>query len=137
MCSLVAAMTNRPLGLTRQLATMFVFCSIDSEGTERGQAGISLRIEVADWSDANCPNYRYPVAAIRNDKARAERRRDMSKTRTTRVNVKPGDRPSRGDTDWARIDAMTDEEAMADALSENNACPNISGHYITPAAQGF
>src|ERR1700681_4840149 len=47
----------------------------------------------------------------------------MSKTGTTRVTVKPGDTLPRGDTDWARLDAMTDEEVMAAALSDPDAQP--------------
>ena len=47
----------------------------------------------------------------------------MSKTGTTRVTVKPGDALPRGDTDWARLNAMTDEEVMAAALSDPDAQP--------------
>jgi putative transcriptional regulator len=47
----------------------------------------------------------------------------MSKTGTTRVTVKPGDSVPAGDTDWARLDAMTDEEVMAAALSDPDAQP--------------
>jgi len=47
----------------------------------------------------------------------------MSKTDTTRATVKPGKRRSRGATDWARLDAMTDEEAMAAAQSDPDAAP--------------
>src|ERR1700681_5047331 len=47
----------------------------------------------------------------------------MSKTGTTRVDVKRGDALPRGDTDWARLDAMTDEEVMAAALSDPDAQP--------------
>ena len=47
----------------------------------------------------------------------------MSKTGTTRVTVKPGDILPRGDTDWARLDAMTDEEVVAAALSDPDAQP--------------
>ena len=47
----------------------------------------------------------------------------MSKTGTTRVTVKPGDPLPEGDTDWARLEAMTDEEAMAAALSDPDAQP--------------
>jgi putative transcriptional regulator len=47
----------------------------------------------------------------------------MSKTGTTRVTVKPGDLPPRGNTDWARLDAMSDEEVMAAALSDPDAQP--------------
>src|ERR1700687_2475779 len=47
----------------------------------------------------------------------------MSKIGTTRVTVKSGDVPPRGDTDWARLEAMTDEEGMAAALSDPDAQP--------------
>ena len=47
----------------------------------------------------------------------------MSKTGTTRVTVKPGDPPSKGGTDWRRIDAMTDEEVVAAALADYDAQP--------------
>ncbi len=47
----------------------------------------------------------------------------MSKTGTTRVTVKPGEPPPQGDTDWARLEAMTDDEAMAAALSDPDAQP--------------
>lgn len=47
----------------------------------------------------------------------------MSKTGTTRVTVKAGDPRPRGDTDWARLDAMTDEEVVASALSDPDAQP--------------
>jgi putative transcriptional regulator len=47
----------------------------------------------------------------------------MSKTGITRVTVKRGDRPPRGETDWARLDAMTDDEVMAAALSDPDAQP--------------
>ena len=47
----------------------------------------------------------------------------MSKTGTTRVTVKPGKPPPQGDTDWARLDAMTDEEVVAAALSDPDAQP--------------
>ena len=47
----------------------------------------------------------------------------MSKTGITRVAVKPGDPLPRGDTDWARLDAMTDEEVIAAALSDPDAQP--------------
>jgi putative transcriptional regulator len=51
----------------------------------------------------------------------------MNKTGTTRVTVKAGETTPRGDTDWARLDAMSDEEAMAAALSDPDAQP------LTPA----
>jgi putative transcriptional regulator len=47
----------------------------------------------------------------------------MSKTGTTRVIVKPGEAPPRGETDWARVNAMTDEEVLAAALSDSDAQP--------------
>ena len=47
----------------------------------------------------------------------------MSKTGTTRVTVKPGERLPRGDTDSARLDAMTDEEVVAAALTDPDAQP--------------
>ena len=47
----------------------------------------------------------------------------MSKTGTTRVTVKPHDTLPRGDTDWARLDAMTDEEVVAAARSDPEAQP--------------
>ena len=47
----------------------------------------------------------------------------MSKTGTTRVTVKPDEPLPRGNTDWARLDAMTDEEVMAAALSDPDAQP--------------
>ena len=50
----------------------------------------------------------------------------MSKTDITRVTVKPGETPPRGDTDWARLEAMTDEEVMAAALSDPDAQPLTS-----------
>jgi putative transcriptional regulator len=47
----------------------------------------------------------------------------MSRTGTTRVTVKPGEAPPRGETDWARVKAMTDEEVMAAALADPDAQP--------------
>ena len=47
----------------------------------------------------------------------------MSKTGTTRVTMKPGDTPPQGKTDWARLDAMTDAEVVAAALSDPDAQP--------------
>ena len=47
----------------------------------------------------------------------------MSKTGTTRVTLKPGDAPPVSKTDWARLDAMTDEEGIAAALSDPDAQP--------------
>lgn len=47
----------------------------------------------------------------------------MSKTGTTRVMVKHGDPLPQGDTDRARLDAMSDEEVMTAALSDPDAQP--------------
>ena len=47
----------------------------------------------------------------------------MSKTDTTRLTVKPGEPVPRGATDWGRLDAMTDDEAMAAALADPDAQP--------------
>ena len=47
----------------------------------------------------------------------------MSKTGTTQVTVKSGESPSKGGTDWRRIDAMTDEEVVAAALADSDAQP--------------
>jgi putative transcriptional regulator len=47
----------------------------------------------------------------------------MSKTNITRVDVKPGDALPRGDTDWARLNAMTEDEVVAAALSDPDAQP--------------
>jgi len=42
---------------------------------------------------------------------------------TTRVIVKPGEAPPRGETDWARVNAMTGEEVLAAALFGPDAQP--------------
>lgn len=47
----------------------------------------------------------------------------MSKTGTTRVTVKSGEPKPSGDTDWARLEAMTDEDAEAAALADPDAQP--------------
>lgn len=47
----------------------------------------------------------------------------MSKTDTTRVTVKPGDPLPKGKTDWARLNAMTDEGVTAAALADPDARP--------------
>jgi putative transcriptional regulator len=47
----------------------------------------------------------------------------MSKTGTTRVTMKPGEPVPQGDTDWARLNAMTDREVVAEALSDPDAQP--------------
>jgi putative transcriptional regulator len=47
----------------------------------------------------------------------------MSKTDTTRVTVKPGESLPRGDTDWAQLEALTDEEVPATARFDPDAQP--------------
>jgi len=47
----------------------------------------------------------------------------MRKTGTVRVTHKPGDPPLKTGTDWARVEAMTDEEVHAAALSDPDAQP--------------
>ena len=47
----------------------------------------------------------------------------MSTTGTTRVTVKSGEGPPRGETDWARVNSMTDEEVLAAARSDPEAQP--------------
>jgi len=47
----------------------------------------------------------------------------MSKTSIMRVVTKPGEMSPRGKTDWARLNAMTDEEVMAAALSDPDTQP--------------
>ena len=45
------------------------------------------------------------------------------KTGIMRVTMKPGSALPQGATDWARLDAMTDEEVVAAALSDPDAQP--------------
>ena len=47
----------------------------------------------------------------------------MSKTGITRVIVKPGEPLPQGKSDWARLDAMTDLEAVAAARADPDAPP--------------
>jgi putative transcriptional regulator len=47
----------------------------------------------------------------------------MSKTDITRVTVKPGESRPQGGSNWARLDAMSDAEAMAAALADPDAQP--------------
>ena len=47
----------------------------------------------------------------------------MSTTDTTRVTVKPGESLPRGDTDWARLEALTDEEVLATAQFDPDMQP--------------
>ena len=47
----------------------------------------------------------------------------MSRTGITRVTVKAGEPRKAGKTDWARLQALTDEEARAAAQSDADAPP--------------
>jgi putative transcriptional regulator len=47
----------------------------------------------------------------------------MSKTGTTQVTLKRGEPLPQGSTNWTRLDAMTDEEAMTAAISDPDARP--------------
>jgi putative transcriptional regulator len=47
----------------------------------------------------------------------------MSKTTTISVTIHPGEPLPVGDTDWAAVDAMTDEQVMAAALADPDAQP--------------
>jgi putative transcriptional regulator len=47
----------------------------------------------------------------------------MSKTGITKVTVRPGEMPPRGETDWARLTAMTDEEVTEAARADPDAPP--------------
>jgi putative transcriptional regulator len=47
----------------------------------------------------------------------------MSKTGTTRMTRKLGEALPRGETDWARVNAMTDEEVLTAARSDPDAQP--------------
>jgi len=55
--------------------------------------------------------------------SRPEGQHDMKKTVITRLTVKPGSRPPEGDTDWASLDRMTDDEVVAAALADPDAQP--------------
>lgn len=50
----------------------------------------------------------------------------MSETGTMRKTLKPGEVLPRGETDWTRVKAMTDEEVLAAALSDPDAQPLAS-----------
>ena len=47
----------------------------------------------------------------------------MSKNSTSKVVRYSREKPPRDETDWARFDAMTDEEVVAAALSDPDAQP--------------
>ena len=51
------------------------------------------------------------------------RKATRHETGTTRVTMKPGSTLPQGDTDWTRLDAVTDEEVVAAALSDPDAQP--------------
>ena len=50
----------------------------------------------------------------------------MSKIGTTRVTVKPGKPLARGRTDWARLDATSDDDAQIAAVSDPDAPPRTA-----------
>ncbi len=65
----------------------------------------------------------------------------MSDERTTRVFLvedgtlregSPDGPPARGETDWDRLDAMTDEEALRAAESDPDAPPLTARHNTLP-----
>jgi putative transcriptional regulator len=67
---------------------------------------------------------------LRDDVTRiisGEERRRMKKGRTTRIRHEPGDPPIVTDTDWNKVDAMTDEEIHAAALADPDAQPLSAG----------
>jgi putative transcriptional regulator len=41
----------------------------------------------------------------------------------TRMTLKPGEAPPRGETDWVRVNAMTEEEVLAAAHADPDAQP--------------
>jgi len=47
----------------------------------------------------------------------------MSMTGTTRISRKPRETPPPSKSDWARVDAMTDDDVIAAALSDPDAQP--------------
>lgn len=47
----------------------------------------------------------------------------MKRTDTTRVSLMPGDVRPKGDTDWARLERMSDEDVLAAACSDPDAQP--------------
>ena len=47
----------------------------------------------------------------------------MNKTATTQVTATSGDQQSRGDTDWAHLHAMTEEEVLEAARADPDAQP--------------
>ena len=51
----------------------------------------------------------------------------MRKTDTTQVTVKPGEQAPSGLTDWARLDALTDDEALVAAAADPDAPPLSPG----------
>ena len=46
-----------------------------------------------------------------------------------RVTLKPGERPAKGRTNWARVDRMTDHDVIAAARSDPDAQP-LTAHEI-------
>lgn len=47
----------------------------------------------------------------------------MNETDTTSVTIQPGDPAPSGDTDWGRVEAMTEEDVLAAARSDPDASP--------------
>jgi putative transcriptional regulator len=47
----------------------------------------------------------------------------MNDNGTSRMTLKPGDAPPHGDTDWARLGAMTEDEVLEAACSDPDAQP--------------
>jgi putative transcriptional regulator len=61
----------------------------------------------------------FVVTTLRNE----DTYRIISARKATRHEQEPGEAPPTGKTDWARLDAMTDEEVIAAALSDPDAQP--------------
>src|SRR5882757_8058139 len=55
----------------------------------------------------------------------------MSKGGIIRVTRKSGDPPPRGESDWARLEAMTDAEIEAAAAADPDAPPTTPEHLAT------
>jgi putative transcriptional regulator len=93
------------------------FTYTDSPMTRNGPAS-------SEWVAAGCSSSS-PRCAMKTPTGlyRLGKPHDMSKTGITRVTLKPGEAPPSGRTDWARLDAMTDEEVTAAALSDPDAQP--------------
>jgi putative transcriptional regulator len=51
----------------------------------------------------------------------------MKRVGTTKVSRNPGDPPPATDTDWAKVDALTDAEIRAGAVADPDARPLTAG----------